>query len=75
MIWPRILAVTSRLLHKHKINFNYLEDITWSLSMRYLLITIFAEFLNLKNYQISIFPEVWKLWISGNMQISNHGLS
>ena len=44
LTWPRILAVTSGPLYKHKINFlNYTEDSERQLSVRDVLITITAE--------------------------------
>ena len=46
-LWPRILPVISELLYniEVQINFNYTEISKRQLSMRDVLITIFAEFL------------------------------
>ena len=61
MIWPRILAITRRLLYMYKINFNYIEDTKSKLSMKDVLFTIFSDFLYFQNYLISIILEIQKI--------------
>ena len=61
LIWPSILAVTSGLLYRYNRNLIYMED-----SKKLIVYDRCTNYLSCK---ISIFPEVWKLWKSGNMQI------
>ena len=74
LTWLMIVALTSGLLCKYNINFNYIEENKSLLSMTDVLVTVFEEFLYFQFYQISILTDVWNLeiweyWKYANLKI------